>query len=113
MFVQKQLYKIYLNKIDTFTQITSGISYTCMHVFVHVYILYVLYIVHCTCYYVCTYIHVHHVHVHVYILYMYAVSSCQEMEFNCVTGRQCVNNSVQCDGNKDCDDGSDEYLCGE
>ena len=22
-------------------------------------------------------------------------------------------NSVQCDGHEDCDDGSDEYLCGE
>ena len=64
----------------------------------------------------CVYLHVHGVrtciHVHLYIVY-YAVSSCEETEFNCVTGSQCVNNSVQCDGHEDCDDGSDEYLCGE
>ena len=42
-----------------------------------------------------------------------AVGVCEETEFSCVTGGQCVLNTVQCDGTTDCDDGSDEYLCGE
>ncbi|KAF6200173.1 hypothetical protein GE061_006474 [Apolygus lucorum] len=37
---------------------------------------------------------------------------CREFEYTCDSG-QCVNNTVQCDGTKDCEDGSDEthFLC--
>ena len=41
------------------------------------------------------------------------VGTCEETEFSCITGGQCVSNSVQCDGVEDCDDGTEEYLCSE
>uniref|UniRef100_A0AC34G4W4 Uncharacterized protein n=1 Tax=Panagrolaimus sp. ES5 TaxID=591445 RepID=A0AC34G4W4_9BILA len=36
---------------------------------------------------------------------------CQPTEFRCRDGRQCVPQFFQCDGEQDCQDGSDEVGC--
>ena len=38
------------------------------------------------------------------------IGYCQEGEFNCTSGI-CINASWKCDGDIDCDDGSDEQSC--
>ena len=38
---------------------------------------------------------------------------CRDDEFQCVDNGMCVNIAWQCDGQPDCDDGSDEKGCGE
>ena len=42
---------------------------------------------------------------------------CRKEEFECVNeglsphAKQCIHESYRCDGNRDCDDGSDEFNC--
>lgn len=38
---------------------------------------------------------------------------CEENQFKCVTGGTCVDSVYRCDGDNDCDDGSDEADCAE
>ena len=41
---------------------------------------------------------------------------CRKEEFECINeglsprAKQCIHESLLCDGNRDCDDGSDEYI---
>lgn len=39
--------------------------------------------------------------------------TCEEREFACKNGYQCIRHSFVCDGQDDCIDGSDEAGCGE
>jgi hypothetical protein len=41
---------------------------------------------------------------------MFDAGNCRDGEFNCTSG-VCINASWKCDGEIDCDDGSDEHNC--
>lgn len=38
--------------------------------------------------------------------------ACNKRHFRCADGRKCVSEKSICDGDRDCDDGSDERQCG-
>ena len=39
------------------------------------------------------------------------LAGCRSKEFGCASGDQCIAGVFKCDGEKDCDDGSDEHNC--
>ena len=39
--------------------------------------------------------------------------SCRDNEFQCEDNGMCINIAWKCDGESDCEDGSDEAGCGE
>lgn len=45
----------------------------------------------------------------------YNVGNCTSSEFACADGYTCISETDKCDGNKQCDDGSDEApsICGK
>ena len=46
------------------------------------------------------------------IFYLFKDSKCSPDQFACITG-SCINSTYRCNGNEDCTDGSDEFLCGK
>ena len=46
------------------------------------------------------------------IIYYFMFRSCTDVtNFKCIRGNACIPKKFQCDGKKDCEDGSDETFC--